>query len=76
MLHYDVEAVVTKLMLPHRYFLKAYIVLKHFTKVDGNGLADGLVDGVLNIEFLERVVTRVKHTQYTNYTIMVDLVVS
>jgi hypothetical protein len=63
-------------VLPHRYFLEADVVLEHLAEVDRHGLADSFVDGVLDIELLKRIVTRVEHTEDTYYTIVVDFVIA
>ena len=75
-LHYDVESIVSKLMLPHGNFLESHIVLKHLTEMNGDTLANGLVDRIFDIQFLQGVVTGVEHTEDTNDTIMVNFVVA
>ena len=76
MLHNDVEAIISQLMLPHGDLLEADVILKHFTEVDGYTLANGLVDWILDIELLKCVVTGVEHTQDTNDTIMINFIVT
>lgn len=50
--------------------------MKHFAEVDCDTLADGLVDRVFNIQLFQGVVAGVEHTENTNDTIVVDLVIS
>jgi hypothetical protein len=76
MFHDDVEAIVSKLMFPHGDFLETNVILKHFTEVNGDTLADGFVDWVFDIELFKSVVTGVEHTQDTNDTIMINFIVS
>ena len=56
MLHDDVHAVITQAVLSNGQLLQAHIVLEHLAEVDGHGLADGLVDGVLNVKLFEGIV--------------------
>mmetsp|Transcript_1243 Transcript_1243/g.1450 ORF Transcript_1243/g.1450 Transcript_1243/m.1450 type:complete len:207 (-) Transcript_1243:21-641(-) len=44
--------------------------------MNSNTLADGLIDRVLNVEIFQGVVTGVQHTEDTDYSIVVDLIVT
>ena len=41
-----------------------------------NGLANGLIDWILDVEFFQGVITRVKHTEDTYYTIMINFIIT
>ena len=76
MLHHDVNTIISELVLLQAQLLKSDIVLEHFTEVDGDTLADGPVDGVVDVELLQREVARVEHGQDSNDTIVVNFVVA
>jgi hypothetical protein len=62
MFHYDVNAIVAQLVLPHGDLLQTNVVLKHFSEVDGHTLANGFVHWIFDVQFLEGVVAGVQHT--------------
>jgi hypothetical protein len=57
-------------------FLKTNVVLEHFAEVDSHTLADSTVDGVINIQFFQGVVTGVQYGKNTDDTVMLNFVVS
>ena len=61
MFHDNIDTVVAKLMFLDGQFLQANVVLEHFPEVDSHRLADSSVDGVIDVELLQGVVTRVEH---------------
>jgi len=76
MLHNNIKSIVSKLVLPHWYFLEPHVILKHLTEVDSHTLADSFVDGVLNVQLLEGVITGVEHWEDTDNTIVINFIVS
>jgi len=44
--------------------------------MNSNRLANGLVDWILDVEFFQGVITRVKHTEDTYYTIMINFIIT
>ena len=76
MLHDDIDAIISQLVLTDRNLLKTNIVLEHLTEVDGYTLANGFVNWVFNIQFFQSVVAGIEHTQNTDDTVVVDLVIS
>ena len=76
MLHDDVESIIPQLVLPHGNFLQPDVILEHLSEVDCDTLADGLVDGVLDVELLQCIITRVEHGENTDDTVMINLVIA
>lgn len=75
-LHDNVHAVVTQLMLPEGDLLQANVVSEHLAEVNRDRLTYRLVYWVVDIELLERVVRRVQHGKDTDNTIVIHLVVA
>jgi hypothetical protein len=50
--------------------------LEHLSKVDSDTLADGLVDGVINIQFNKSLIARVQHRKDADHSIVVNLIVA
>lgn len=63
-------------MLPDAQFLQADVILEHLSKMDSYRLADGPVNGILDVELLQGVVGRVQNGEDSDDTVVVDLVVS
>lgn len=76
MLHDDVDAIVTQLVLLDAQLLEADVVLEHLAEVNGHALADGPVHWVVDVELFQRVVARVKHRENTDDAVVLDFVVS
>ena len=59
MLHQNVEAIISELVLTDGELLQADVILKHLAKVYSHRLAYRLVDRIVDIELFQRVVARV-----------------
>jgi len=49
--------------------------LKHFAEVNRYRLADCFVNWIINVKFFKCVIAGVEYTEYTNYTVMIDLII-
>jgi len=63
-------------MLLDTQFLQSNVVLEHFSEVDSHTLANGPVDGVINVKFLKCVIAGVEDRENTDDTIVFNLVIS
>ena len=63
-------------MFPDAQFLQAHVVLEHLTEMDCHTLADGSVYRIIDVEFLEVVVTGIQHRKDTDNSIVVNFVVA
>ena len=63
-------------MLLNAKFLQSDVVLEHLTEVDGDTLADGAVDRIVNVQLVQGEVRRVENGENADDTVMVNLVVA
>ena len=75
-LHHDVNSIVPQFVLLQTQLLQANIVLEHLTEVNSHTLADRPVHWIIDIELLKREIARVEYGQYTDDTVMVNLIVA
>ena len=76
MLHDDIYAIVAQFVLLDTQLLKADVVLEHFPEVNSYTLTNSPVNRIIDVQFLQSVVTRVEYRENSNNAIMLDLVVS
>jgi len=75
-LHDDIYAIVAQFVLLDTQLLKADVVLEHFPEVNSYTLTNSPVNRIIDVQFLQSVVTRVEYRENSNNAIMLDLVVS
>jgi hypothetical protein len=75
-LHDDIDAIVAQFVLLDTQLLKSNVVLEHFSEVNCHTLANSPVYRVIDVQFLQCVVTRIEHRENTNDTIVLNLVIS
>lgn len=51
--HHNVDAIVAHFVLLQTQFLEANVILEHLTKVNGDALANGAEDGVVDIQLVQ-----------------------
>lgn len=75
-LHDDKDSITPQLMLSNTELLETNVVLEHFTKVNGDTLADGLINRVVKVQLLKSVIGAVENREDTDDSIVVNLVVT
>ena len=63
-------------MLLQTELLETHIVLEHLSEVDCHTLADGAVDGVVDVQLLQSEVGGVEHGENTDDSVVVNFVAS